>query len=245
MVTYLIIIGRLVTIMGLLLLATLFIMGKRPIGEMPVFDFLVLVVMGSIVGADIADPNIEHLPTAFSVVVLAGIQRLISLLNLKYRKFRKIITFEPTVVVHNGKLIYKNIKRIHYSADEVLMMLRENQHFDISQIEYGIIEANGKLSTILKPEYEQATRQELSIPHPRSSATVTVILDGNLQKDNVERLHLSETDIFQKLKSMGHNDCSTIFYATMDAGGTINASTYQESAEDFFAHSGKDAGPKG
>ncbi len=137
--TYLLVFVRLVSIMALLLIATLFVMGKQPIGELPVFDFLVLIVMGSIVGADIADPDIEHLPTAFAVVVLACVQRLFSFLSMRFRKFRKIIAFEPTVILHNGKLIHRNIKRIHYSVDEILMLLRERSIFDIDAVEYGIL----------------------------------------------------------------------------------------------------------
>ncbi|MEW6523742.1 MAG: hypothetical protein AB1445_09280 [Bacillota bacterium] len=74
MATYGLIAFRLITIMALALAITLLIMGKRPIGELPVFDFLTIVVMGAVVGADIADPNIEHLPTAFTVVTLGFLQ---------------------------------------------------------------------------------------------------------------------------------------------------------------------------
>lgn len=231
---YLIILVRIITIMALLLFATLFVMGKRPIGELPVFDFLVLIVLGSIVGADIAEPDIAHLPTAFAVVVLACFQRLISHFHLKSRKFRKLITFEPTVVVYGGKLIYKNIKRIHYSLDEVLMMLRAKDIFDISKVEYGIIEPNGELSALLKPEYEKPTVNDFQLAHPASNASVTVVLDGRLQKGNIARMNLTEHDILLLLKQQGF-DPKHVCFASLDAGGSIQISSFEEMAKDYFA----------
>ena len=232
---YLIILFRIVTIMALLLAATLFVMGKRPIGELPVFDFLVLVVMGSIVGADIADPNIEHLPTAFAVVVLAGVQRLFSYFHIKSRRFRKIITFEPTVVVYNGKLIRSNIKRIHYSADEILTMLREKDVFDISKVECGVIEANGRLSVLRKPQHETVTLDDLKLPAPQSNNAVTVVLDGRLQPRNLEAVKLGEQALRDMLKGQGVERLEQVFFATVDMNGSLNVSTCEETVRDYFA----------
>ena len=232
---YLIIIFRIVTIMALLLAATLFVMGKRPIGELPVFDFLVLVVMGSVVGADIADPNIEHLPTAFAVVVLAVVQRLFSFFHIKSRRFRKIITFEPTVVVYNGKLIRDNIKRIHYSADEILTMLREKDVFDISRVEYGVVEANGSLSVLRKPGHEAATLDDLKLPAPQTNTAVTVVLDGRLQPANLKALQLSEQALQGMLKGQGIERLEQVFFAAVDMNGNLNVSTCAETARDYFA----------
>jgi uncharacterized membrane protein YcaP (DUF421 family) len=231
---YLIILFRIITIMALLLLSTVFIMGKRPIGELPVFDFLVLIVLGSIVGADIAEPKVEHLPTAFAVVMLACFQRVISHFHLKSRIFRKLITFEPTVVVYNGKLIYKNIKRIHYSVDEVLMMFRAKDTFDIGKVEYGIIEASGKLSVLLKPSFEKPTVSDFQLRSASSNATVTVVLDGQLQKRNIAKLSRTEPDIIVMLKQHGI-ETKDVFFASLDHNGNMLISSYNEEAKDYFA----------
>lgn len=234
METYFIVLIRIVTIMALLLGATLFIMGKRPIGELPVFDFLVLVVMGAIVGADIADPNVEHLPTAFAVLVLAAIQRLFSFFSLRFRKFRKLITFEPTVVLYDGKLIYNNIKRIHYNIDEIIMMLRENGIVDISKVEYAIVEANGKLSIVNKPQHEKITIKDLNLNYPESNVVVTVIMDGKINGNNIRRLKLSEHEIVNMVQQQCLNDVNEVFYATIDIDGNLNISKYNEDVKDFF-----------
>ena len=138
----LIIFARILTILPLLLFITLF-MGKRVIGEIPVFDFLIVIILGALVGADIADPDIKHLPTAIAIVFIGIFQRVVANWKISNRKIGKLLTLEPTVVIQNGKFIHKNLKKIRYSIDNVLQMLREKS---------AIIEPNGALSVLKKPE---------------------------------------------------------------------------------------------
>ena len=236
---YLTITFRIVTIMALLLFATLFIMGKRPIGELPVFDFLVLVVMGSIVGADIAGPDAAHLPIAFSVVLMAAVQRLVSFFVTKSRRFRKAVTFEPTIVVYNGRLIYANIKRIRFTIDEIIMLLREKEIFDIGKVEYGIVEANGKMSVLRKPEFESPTLGDMKLPYPPKGNAVTVVMEGQIQLSNLKALALGEQDLLHMLDKSGTSLADTA-YASIDSKGKLSLSTYNETAHDPFAHSGSD-----
>jgi uncharacterized membrane protein YcaP (DUF421 family) len=101
---------RIFTIIPLLLAATIY-MGRRSIGELPVFDFLIILTLGAVVGADIADPKIEHIHTAVAVVLIAILQKIVILLKIKSRKFGRLITFEPVVVIYDGEFIKQNFKK--------------------------------------------------------------------------------------------------------------------------------------
>ncbi len=142
-----VILGRIITILPLLLIVTIF-MGKRAIGELPVFDFLIIVTLGAVVGADIADPNIHHLPTAVAIVGIALLQKVVAKWKISNRKVGRLLTFEPTIVVQNGVILQGNLKRIRYSIDNVLQMLREKDVFDISEVEIAIVESNGAISVL-------------------------------------------------------------------------------------------------
>ncbi len=225
---YLIVFIRIISIMALLLFCTLFIMGKRPIGELPVFDFLSIIVMGAIVGADIADPKIHHLPTAFAVVVLALVQKLISYISVKSKRFRKLITFEPTVVAHNGELLYKNIEKSSDTVDEVLMLLREKEVFDLNKLGYAIIEPNGNLSVLKKSQHETLTPKMMNISTQENSLHTIVISEGNLENEKIKRTNFSEKHIIEKLKQQGYEDIKNIFFASIDEAGTMNISPYTE-----------------
>ncbi|AOT70895.1 YetF domain-containing protein [Geosporobacter ferrireducens] len=224
---YLIIFGRIISIMLLTLFITLFIMGKRPIGELPVFDFITIIVIGAIVGADIADPEIKHLPTAFAVVVLALFQRLISYTIVQNKKVRQMITFEPTVIVQEGKILFKSLQKIHYTVDEVLMLLREKDIFDISKVAFAIVESNGNLSVLKKADEENPTKKDMQIPVVEGGLPLTVVLDGAFMQENIRQLHTSEDQIWQKLKEKGYSSLKDIFHASMDQKGEISISPYE------------------
>lgn len=209
------VLGRIVTIFPLLLFVALF-MGRRSIAEMPVFDLLILLSLGSVVGADIADPNIEHLPTAFAIVVIGIVQKVVSKLVIRYRWFGKLVTFEPIVVIHQGKLIHNNIKKARYSIDNILNLLRGQNIFDIATVHLAVIEGNGDLSVLEKP----AAGAPPSISYP-------VIREGSFDNDILHALKLEQAWIDEQLKQQ-HIPLTDVFLATIDEQQRLNVTRYQE-----------------
>ena len=224
---YLLVFLRIISIMALLLCCTLAIMGKRPIGELPVFDFLSIIVIGSIVGADIADPEIKHLPTAFAIVLMAVIQKVISMISVRSKKFRKLINFEPTVVLCDGQLLHKNIKRISYTVDEVLMLLRQKDIFDLNKASYAIVEQNGNLSVLKRSEHDMLTPQQMNMKTPEISLHTIIIFEGKLQTNNLSKTSFTEKDIEDKIQQQGYRTMEEVFFASIDKNGVMNLSPYQ------------------
>lgn len=221
------VIGRITTILPLLLFATLY-MGKRAIGELPVFDFLIIVILGAVVGADIADPEIKHLPTAVAIISVALLQKLVANLKISKRKIGHLITFEPTVIIQNGKLLNENLKKIRYSIDNVLQMLREKDVFDISEIEIAIIEASGNISVLKKPEKSLVTREDMNISMKTSLITYTVIIEGKIYSQVLSNLNLDETWLIVQLKNRNINDIQDVFFASINQNHELQISLKNE-----------------
>ena len=214
MQTYLLVFFRIVSIMTLLVFITIYIMGKRPIGELPVFDFLTVVTMGAVVGADIADPSIEHMPTVFAIIVLALFQYFVSNWIIKYRRFGRLVTFEPTLIMENGEFLVKNLKGIKYSIDEVLMLLREKDVFDFDEVQYAVIESNGKLTVLRKAEVNPVTPKDLKLQMTPKEVPMVVIIEGALDHHSISRLMLTEDKVIFLAKEQGFTSVADIFLAT-------------------------------
>ncbi|NBI28681.1 DUF421 domain-containing protein [Chengkuizengella marina] len=174
---FLIVALRVITIFPLLLFIALY-MGKRSVGEIPVFDFLIVIALGAVVGADIADPKIEHLPTILAIILIGLLQRIVSTLMIKSRKIGKWVTFEPTVVIHNGNVLKENLKKERYSIDNILQMLREKDIFNIEDVEMAILESSGKLSVYKKPMKSTVTLEDLGLNLKYNKFSYPIILDG-------------------------------------------------------------------
>ncbi|KUG02997.1 hypothetical protein ASZ90_019609 [hydrocarbon metagenome] len=207
--------GRIVTIIPLLLLMTLF-MGKRAIGELPIFDFLVIIILGAVVGADIADPEIAHIHTAAAIVLIGIFQILVSKMKIKYRKFGHIITFEPTIVIQDGKFIVNNLRRVRYSIDNILQMLREKDVFNVSDVYLGIVEANGNLSVLKKSDKTAVTIEDIKLTKSSTSLSYPIIVDGKVYSDVLAKLDLSSDWLIDQLNNLGIKSTQEVFYASIN-----------------------------
>lgn len=223
----LLILGRIVTIIPLLLFTTLF-MGKRAIGELPVFDFLIVIILGALVGADIAEPDIKHLPTAFAIIAIGVFQRIVTRWKISNRKIGRLLTFEPTVVLQNGKFVIENLKKIRYSIDNILQMLREKDVFDINEVETAIIEANGALSVLKKPQKNSVTLEDMNIIKPTSTISFPVIVEGTLYTDVLRDVNLDEAWLQQELDNQGVNDLKDVFFASINRNLELHISLKNE-----------------
>lgn len=218
-----ILLGRIVTIFPLTLAIALY-MGKRSIGELPIFDFLVIIILGAVVGADIADPQIEHIHTAVAIVLIGIFQKVVSKLKIRYRKFGHLITFEPTVVIQDGQFIVSNLKKIRYSIDNVLQMLRENDVFDISDVHLGVVEANGKISVLKKPNKTEITAEDMNITGKEVSLSYPIVVDGQVYNDTLAKLNLSDLWITEQLKNNGINSIEEVFFASVNMKKELHVS---------------------
>lgn len=223
----LLILGRIVTIIPLLLFTTLF-MGKRAIGELPVFDFLIVIILGALVGADIAEPDIKHLPTAFAIIAIGVFQRIVTRWKISNRKIGRLLTFEPTVVLQNGKFVNGNLKKIRYSIDNILQMLREKDVFDINEVETAIIEANGALSVLKKPQKNSVTLEDMNIIKPTSTISFPVIVEGTLYTDVLRDVNLDEAWLQQELDNQGVNELKDVFFASINRNRELHISLKNE-----------------
>ncbi|MGG0718419.1 DUF421 domain-containing protein [Robertmurraya massiliosenegalensis] len=223
MIEVLKILGRIVTILPLLLIVTL-IMGKRSIGELPVFDFLVILVLGSVVGADIAEPDVNHYYVALAVVAIGLLQFIVSLLKIRYRKLGSLLTFEPTIVIHNGQFLIENMKRIRYSIDNVLNMLREHDVFNVKDVEIAIIEANGSLSVKLVHPKEPAKIENIHAVVSDQGIEIAVIIDGIINEQVLQSFNLDATWLERELKKNNITDARSVFYAAINQAKELHIS---------------------
>ncbi|WP_163582034.1 DUF421 domain-containing protein [Gracilibacillus saliphilus] len=221
------VLGRVITILPLLLFITLF-MGKRAIGELPVFDFLIIVILGAIAGADIADPNIKHLPTAIAIIGVGVLQRVVAKWKISNRKIGRWLTFEPTIIIQDGKFLDNNLKKIRYSIDNILQMLREKNVFDIREVETAIIEANGALSVLKKPQKNTVTLEDMNIIETKPKIAFAIIIEGTLYTNVLKEFNLDEKWLDQQLYQLGIKDIEEVFFASINQNHELHISLYDE-----------------
>ena len=181
------------------LLLVLRILGKREVGELSIFDLVVLLII-----ADIAALGIDNdefiIPSYFCVFILVVLQKILSLLLIKVAKFRNIIDGSPTTVVMDGKLLIKNMRKEHYTVDDLVSQMRIEHIMDLDEIKLAILETNGTLSIFRKERFN-----EIKLP---------VIMSGQIVKDSLKLLNWDQKQFEERLKK--HNIAfKKIIYASL------------------------------
>ncbi|MBJ6360953.1 DUF421 domain-containing protein [Paenibacillus sp. GCM10012307] len=220
---------RIATLFPLLLCVTLF-MGRRSVGKLPVFDFLIILALGSVVGADIANPQIKHLPTAFAIVMIGLLQKLVAALSIRYRTFGRWTTFEPVVVIQDGKIMEENLRKQKYSVDTILQMLREKDIFNISAVTLAVLESNGRLSVLKNPSKTPVTPELLQLPPGEPDVAYPVILEGKFEQEAMAKLHVQQDWLANRLQEQGVFP-EDVFLATLDGKRKLTITRYQENIE--------------
>ena len=218
------ILGRIVTIFPLMLLVALF-MGRRSVGELPVFDFLIILSLGSVVGADIAEPEINHAYTAFAIIAIGLLQRMVSEVAIRNEKLKKWTTFAPVVVIKDGNFILANLQKIKYSVNNVLELLRIDGVFNVQDVEVAIVEGNGRLSVYKKPGTAPLSAQDAGISKPKGSIAYPVIVEGRIYQAALAELGLSREWLQNQLHEQGISQVNEVFFASVDQSGFLQVFT--------------------
>lgn len=195
--------------------------GRRKIGELPIFDFISIIVLGSMIGADLADPKLKYLPTAYAIILVIFFQNLVAYFKIKSRKFGKLATFGPTIVIQNGNMLHENMRRLKYTTENILMLLREKDIFDLNEVEFAVIEDNGTLNVLKKSEYIPVTPKDLNLQTKYKGLSIPVVIDGEVHEGNLKKLGLTREWLSQQLKTIEIKTVKDVFYAEINSEGKI------------------------
>lgn len=212
-----------------LLLARL--LGRKLISQMTFFDFIVGVALGSaVVNAAIITPYIS-LSGFVILIVISVLTLIIDYSHVKSITVHRIVQYEPVVVIENGRIVDGNLKRIRLNLEELMMKLREKDVFNVSDVEFAIMEIDGNLSVQLKSQKQPVTPADLKMPTEYRGLTRDLVIDGKIIDENLNYIKLSKQWLVDKLKEFGIPDYKNVFYAGIDTTGNLYVSKKQQGSK--------------
>lgn len=182
------------------------LMGKREVGELSIFDLVVFLMIAEIGITSIENHKDPLLHTIIPMSVLLLIQISLAFLSLKSDKVRHLLDGKPTIIINRGKVDEHAMRSQRYNFDDLLTQLREQNINNVADVEFAILESNGKLSIIVKNENE---RQMLHLP---------LIIDGHIQQENLKMMNLNQFWLKEQLKKLGYNDLQNISLCSFHEG---------------------------
>ena len=207
------------TFLILLILARL--MGRKQLSQITFFDYIVGITIGSIAGSGIIDRDISMYDTIIALLVWSILPIIIGNINLKSIRTRKLIESDPVIIIQNGVVNEKNMKKVRYNIGDLLMQLREKGIFELSEVEFALLEAHGKLSVLKNSQSREVTLKDLNIQVPYKGMTIEVILDGAILNHNLSIINKDEAWLINELKNRNINDVNRIIYAGYTSEGSL------------------------
>ncbi|PWA12683.1 DUF421 domain-containing protein [Pueribacillus theae] len=195
----------------LLILTKLF--GKTQISQLTPFDFISALILGELVGNAIYDKNVHLGFILFATFTWALLIIIAEWITQKLRKTRKFLEGEPSIVIRNGLIDRKQLKKNKIDIDQLQNLLRQKDVFSIREVEYAILESNGSLSVLKKPMYATPTKSDLKIPPKPVHLAFPIISDGIVDEENLKEAGFDEAWLSKQLKLNKISNAKEVFYA--------------------------------
>ena len=190
-------------VLYLALILVVRLMGKRQLGEMEPMEFVVTMLVSEIASIPMQDNTIPILNSISALFVLVAYEVITSAVSLKSYKFRAFMQGHPIIVIRDGVIDIKALKKMRMSVNDLMGALRQKDVFEISQVSYAIFETNGQISVLLKPENMNATAGDLNLRPQDEGMPFAVICDGTVIEDAVEQSGIERSKIKSAVSSAG------------------------------------------
>jgi len=221
-----VVVRAIISFFTLLILARL--LGKEQISQLTFFDYILGITIGSIASEATVDLSSRAWPHFIGLVSWAVLAYLMQYISLKWRYAAKLIEGEPVIVIMNGKILDNVLKKMKFRVSDVLELLRNQGIFDMNEVDYAILEPNGSLSVLKKPEYLPVTRQDLKIKAKPTGISTELVYDGKLIKQNLRQMNKDEKWLMNQLKKHGINDVSEAFLVLINDAESLYVDKYDD-----------------
>lgn len=189
------------------------VLGKTQIAQLTAFDFIAAIVLGELVGNALFDEKAGLFDIGYVILLWGVILYLIEIITQKFKGSRFLLEGKPSLIIHEGQLIYEEMRKNKIDIGELQHLLRTKDVFALQEVEYAVLETNGDVSVLKKPAYQSPTKQDLNVKQGKALMAMTIITDGELIKDNLAEADLTEKWVLSELKNQGYENIRDIFYA--------------------------------
>ena len=211
------------------LLLTMRLLGKRQLGEMELSEFVLAALIADIAAIPLQDIGIPMINSLVPIAVLFAFELAISALSLKNIRLRKFLFGKPSVLISNGVIDQRELRRSCFTLDELMQELRNQGCLDISQVEYAILETDGRLNVFLYPEHMPATAGQLGIQTATGMYPTIIVCSGRVLGENLRIMGRDRRWLDKELSARGFRAPSEVFLMTLNRAGGIYIAGKDES----------------
>lgn len=196
------------------------VMGHKQMSQLDFFDYITGITIGSI-AAELATELEKPWKPLIAMLVYGGITVMLTLIISKLPRLRKFINGTPTIIMSDGKLYRKNMKKAKLDLSEFMVMCRQEGYFNLSDIQTAIFEYNGRLTILPKATKRPVNPADMNLVPEAEKIRTEVIMDGRVMGENLKRMGLDENWLKKELKVQGYKNPKEIFLGICDSNNQL------------------------
>ena len=210
-----------VQIIYFVVLLFLRIMGKRQIGEMQPYELVITLIIADLATVPMSDANIPLLNGILPLAILVLLHYSITVLTRKSILLRKFISGKSIIVISPEGINYDALKKLNMNLNDLQESLRQCNYFSFEQVQYAIVETNGKMSVIPTAESAPATAKDVNANNPPPELPSIIVSDGKVMKDNMSSVNFSEEKLNKLLNQLNIKKVKDIIVMNLDNSGKL------------------------
>ena len=213
-----VVLTSLLSIVSLFLIAKM--MGHKQMAQLDFFDYITGITIGSI-AAELATELEKPWKPLVAMVIYGAFAVILTILASKFPKSRKYINGTPTIVMDNGKLYRKNMKKAKLDLSEFMVLCRQEGYFNLNDIETAVFEYNGRITILPKSQKRPLIPEDMNITPEKAGIYTEIIMDGRIMHENLKRLGLDLTWLDKQLKKQKYNNAKEIYLGICDKNNNL------------------------
>ena len=187
-------------ILYILVLIVMRFMGKREIGQLQPFELAISIMIADLATIPMAESGIPITSGIIPILGLLVMHLTISLINLKSIRAREIICGKPSILIYRGRIQEEKLKKERFTINELEERLRDQNIFNIGDVEYAILETSGQVTVIQKPNKRNTIPEDFNIMPEYEGIAYDLVVDGKIMKENLKKLGKNYTWLTNQLK---------------------------------------------
>lgn len=207
------------------------LMGKRQLGQMQPFELVLTLIIADLATIPMAEVSVPVLHGIIPLLTLVIVHFILTYACKFSSKLSALISGKPVIVINPDGIDYKALKSLNLSVDDVFEAIRGCGYFSIDQVQYAIMETNGKLSVLPKSGSAPVTADDLGLMVEKSVLPIAIVCEGKLMKQNLPIAKLDEVDVKNILAQAKVKKMKDVLILTVDKNGNVFLQKYNQKYE--------------
>ncbi|MGL4569484.1 MAG: DUF421 domain-containing protein [Clostridium sp.] len=220
------------TILYILVVLVMRLMGKRQVGELQPYEFVITIMISDLASLPMQDSRLPLLLGIIPILTLLFLKILLSQLQLKCQFARRVVEGEPSILIYKSKINYNSLKSQQINIDELMEEMRLSGYFNLDEINYAILETNGHISFLPMDNSSSVSKESTQKKDNSKSNELQLpkilVSDGKINKNPLTKVNNDKDWIYKQLQNHGVDDIKKVLIAMYDTNGKFKIQLYDK-----------------